>query len=178
MRLHCSINVCFKLLTTGWKFGYRRSKFRPRPRIPGQPSIPHVGFCPAYVPAFPGLGESGRREAGIYFDWCIMKSQAFVPDSRVFQREHTSIRVQTSVFVIKSRVFYGAFAVFVMNPQVFKCKLPQFVINKYPVLVDVYLVNKPKFYSLVNEYLVINSKFHSCPRSFASRPTVHFRKIF
>ena len=64
MRLHCSINVCFKLLTTGWKFGYRRSKFRPRPRIPGQLSIPHVGFCPAYVRAFPGLGESGRREGG------------------------------------------------------------------------------------------------------------------
>ena len=122
-----------------------------------------------FVPHMSALSQvwgrvgGGRGKAGIYFDWCIMKSQAFVLDSRVFQCEHTSIRVQTSVFVIKSRVFHGAFVVFVMNPQVFKCKLPQFVINKYPVLVDVYLVNKPKFYSLVNKYLVNKLKISQLP---------------
>ena len=55
MRLHSSIDVCFRLLTPGWKFGYRRSKSRPQHRIPGQLSMSHIGFCPAYVPAFPDL---------------------------------------------------------------------------------------------------------------------------
>ena len=60
MRLHCSIDVCFRLLTAGWKFGYRRSKSRPRHRIPIQFSMPHIGFCSAYVPVFLRLGGWGQ----------------------------------------------------------------------------------------------------------------------
>ena len=42
-----------------------------------------------------------------------------------------------------------------------------------------YKINKPLFGSLLYRRIMpsaerLSSKFHSCPRSFASRPTVHF----
>ena len=58
------------ILAAGWKFGFWRSKSRPRHRIPGQFSVPHTSFCPSYVPAFSELTGRGTG-AGIYFDWCI-----------------------------------------------------------------------------------------------------------
>ena len=41
------------------RFGYRRSNFHSRPRVPGQFRESTIGFCSANVPAFPGLGGQG-----------------------------------------------------------------------------------------------------------------------
>ena len=60
-RLHFSIDFCFRLLASGWKFGYRRSKY-----LFHDPTYRDSFQCPTLVlwPAFPG-------EAGIFFDWRI-----------------------------------------------------------------------------------------------------------
>jgi len=72
MRLHCSSNVCVRLLTAGWKFRYWRSRSHPRPCILGQFSMPHIGFCPACVSAFPKLEEGGDLL------WLVHKERAVI----------------------------------------------------------------------------------------------------